>query len=187
MQSYFEQEDWYRDFLTADEHVLWTGKSERLFHFYPIYLFLIPFMTAWFGGVITATVTIFMDAIRGEDSPFFLLILVPFWAGGSFFIYMLFIRPIRLRKYTRYAVTNKRVMEYYRGSFNAVYIGSFTPIRISKTSRGGTGTITVGYQSSQYSSGQSLTIPVQNNGIIEITDVAEPQKVYNLIVSQGET
>ena len=187
MKSYFEQEEWYRDFLADDEHVLWTGKTERAFAFYPIYLFVIPFMCVWCGGVITATVSILKEVIQGGENPLSLLFMLPFWAGGSFFVYMLLIRPVIRRKNTRYAVTNKRVMEYYKGSFNALFIGSHTPVSISGISKRGTGTVTVGYQNGPYNSNLSLKIPVLNNGIIEITDVAEPRKVYDLIVSQGET
>ena len=184
MQSHFEQEEWYRDFLTADEHVVWSRKSERLFSFSPAYLFFIPFMTIWCGGVIMATVSLLMEAVRGEASPFALLFMVPFWAAGAYFIYILFIRPVMIRKHTRYAVTNKRVMEYYRGSFNAVLIGSYTPVMISETSKRGTGTVTVGGQGNLYYAGLSLNAPWYNPGMIEIIDVTEPRKVYNLIVSQ---
>ena len=187
MKSYFDREEWYREFLTADEQVKWTGKAERIFAFYPIYLFLIPFMCVWCGGVIYGTVTQLIDLTHGEGNLFFLLFLTPFWAGGAFFVYVIFIMPVRRRKYTRYAVTNRRVMEYYRGSFNAVFIGSFTPVRLSETSRRGTGTITVGYRSDSDNAGASIRMPWQYSGAIEITDVAEPHMVYNLIVTQDGT
>ncbi len=175
---------WYRNYLNPGEYVKWSGKSEMKAGFNPVYLFLVPFFTVWCGGVIFGTISIFMQVIYEGESPFFLIFMIPFWAGGIFFVYTLFILPFKLRKYTIYAVTNKKVMQYYRGKIRFINLEPLPLIQMSVINKYGYGSITVGgtYNASDYSNFFPM-LPGQNQGSIVISNIKEPAKVYNLILS----
>lgn len=180
-QDYFE-DLWYRNYLIPGEYVKWNGKSERKTGFNPLYLFLIPFFTIWWSGVITATIALTEQAFSGETSFFDLVFMIPFWAGGSFFIYALFILPYVLKKKTMYAVTNKKVMQYYRGKVRFINLDPMPLIQMSVINEHGYGSITIGgtYNASDYSNYFPM-IPGQNQGSIVISNIKDPTKVYQLI------
>lgn len=175
---------WYRNYLNPGEYVKWSGKSEMKAGFNPIYLFLVPFFTVWCGGVIFGTVSTLIAAIQGEAEWFGLIFMIPFWAGGTFFIYYLFVLPYMLRKHTRYAVTNKKIIQKYKSKVKFISLDPMPQIQMSVINKYGYGSITVGgtYETSDYSNFFPM-LPGQNQGSIIISNIKEPAKVYNLILS----
>ncbi|MBO4869397.1 MAG: hypothetical protein J5585_06755 [Clostridia bacterium] len=182
-EEYYDN-SWYREYLSVGEYVKWSGKSEKKTGFNPTYLFLIPFMTVWCGGVIMATVSLILQAASGEGSYLFLLFMIPFWAGGTFFVYTLFIQPYLLRKYTKYAVTNKKVIQYYRGKAKFINLDPLPLIQMSVMNKYGYGSVSVGgtYNVSDHSNFFPM-LPGQNQGSIVISNVKDPAKVYNIITN----
>ena len=187
MKEQYDYQDWIRSSLSPGETVRWTGRPGKRIGFQPAYMFFIPFMTVWCGGVFCATVAEILSVIDGEGELFPLFFLIPFWAGGAFFIYILFIRPLMRRRLTRYAVTDMRVLEYYRGTVNEVPIEPHTPIMMSPVSKRGTATVTVGasYDDPRLGVGSFGTFhPEQTEvtpGMIIMRDIDEPARVYSLI------
>ncbi len=185
MGDYFDQADWYRQYLSDGENVRWTGKPEMKIGFQPIYLFLIPFFTVWFGGVLTATVSSIAGAVNGESDLFMLFFMIPFWAGGGFFVYMLFILPYLQRKHTRYAVTDKKVVEEFRGKVKMINLDPTPLIQLSVINKRGCGSISIGgtYNAAGYAT-TFFSSPWQNQGSIVIMNIKEPAKVYDLLTDK---
>lgn len=183
-EEYYDN-TWCREYLTAGEYIKWSGKSEKKAGFHPIYLFLIPFMTIWCGGVVTATFGLLREVLSGDESYLSLLFMIPFWAAGIFFIFFLFIMPHRLRKYTKYAVTNKKVIEYYRGKVKFINLDPLPLVQMSVMNKRGYGSVTIGgtYDTEDHS-GSFPVLPGQNQGSIVISNIKDPAKVYNLIISK---
>ena len=190
MKDKSAQESWFREYLLPGETVRWTGRPGKRIGFQPIYLFFGPFMTVWCGGVISATVAEILNFIDGNGELFLLFFFIPFWAGGAFFVYILFILPLMRRKLTRYAVTDMRVLEYYRGTVNSVSIEPHTSIMMTKVSKHGTASVTVGasYDDPRMQVRQLGTFhPEQlygTPGMITMRDIDEPAKVYSLITNR---
>ena len=187
MKEQYDYQDWIRSSLSPGETVRWTGRPGKRPGLQPIYLFFIPFMTFWCGGVIFATVAEILSCIKGEGEPFLLLFFIPFWCGGAFFIYILFVHPLMRWRLTRYAVTDMRVLEYYRGTVNSVPIEPHTPIMTSPVSKRGTATVTVGasYDDPRFAPGTLRGFnPARTEltpGLIIMKDIDDPARVYSLI------
>ncbi|MBO7359678.1 MAG: hypothetical protein J6V48_00990 [Clostridia bacterium] len=75
---YYDTDDWIRGYLTEGEYVKWTGRPGKGITFRLEYLFFIPFMAVWTGGVVSATVSALANILGGDDDYFLLLFLVPF-------------------------------------------------------------------------------------------------------------
>ncbi len=187
MSDYFNDDSWLNEYLEKDEYVKWTGKSEKNAGFNPLYLFLVPFMTVWCGGVIFATFSIILQILYDDTSVFFLIFMIPFWAGGTFFVYTLFILPYMLKKYTVYAVTNKKAIQYYRGKVKFINLDPLPLIQMSVINRYGYGSISIGgtYNVSDHSNFFPM-IPGQNQGSIVISNIKDPAAVYRLITEKDE-
>lgn len=178
---YYDTDDWIRGYLTEGEYVKWTGRPGKGITFRLEYLFFIPFMAVWTGGVVSATVSALANILGGDDDYFLLLFLVPFWAAGIFFNYVLFIRPLIRRRSVRYALTNFYVYEYFRGNVKTVSLDAHPAVRVSKANRHGRGTVTVGDTGTYGLNGWMIDVP----GYIELLNVDDPQKVYGMIVEQN--
>ena len=182
----------WSDYLIPGEYVKWTGQPARRIRFQPIYLFIIPFTFVWCGGVIGAAAASVMNYIEGEGGIVEILFNLPFFAGGAFFIYVLYILPLMRRRQTRYAVTNMRVMEYFRGKINTVSIEPHTPVMISAVSKRGTASVTVGapYDDPREQAKRpgELVRDMSNltPGIITMMDIPEAERVYRLIMHRDE-
>ena len=181
MKENLEQYDWYKPYLSADEYVRWTGRPERKISFQPVYLLYLPFCIVWCSAVIIATAGSLIAAFAGEGSPFVLFFMIPFWAAGSFMVYVFFVRPRRYRKYAVYAITNQKVIEKYRGRINIVNIDPTPLVQMSVSKRSGFGSISVAGSLQTWYDQDNFT---GNTITIIITNIKDPEKVYKLIVNK---
>ena len=183
MNDYFDSDSWINEYLEKDEYVKWTGKSEKIFAFHSIYIFMIPFFTIWFGGVIFATVSSAENTISGEEGFFTLIFMIPFWLVGSYFIFSLFILPVLARAKTVYAITNKKVIQKFGKQIKMIHLDPMPQIQISAADRKGRGTIVVGVPVSDRTEQFKDIMPWINKGCISIYDISEPSTVYKYIIS----
>lgn len=92
--------------LLDGEQIQWSGRPGQGVLFTGRDWFLIPFSLLWFGF------TIFWEAmvLRGKAPGFFALWGVPFILAGLYFTVGRFVVDAWLRRNTRYALTNRRIL-----------------------------------------------------------------------------
>lgn len=184
MSDYFNNDSWLNEYLEKDEYVKWKGKSEKIFVFHSIYIFMIPFFAIWFGGVIFATLSSAENALSGEEGAFPLFFMIPFWLVGSYFIFSLFILPVLARAKTVYAVTNKKVIQKFGKQIKMIHLEPMPQIQITTADKNGRGTIVVGVPVSDNTARFKGMMPWINKGCISIYDISDPSTVYKYIISK---
>ena len=181
-EDVFEYE-WYRQYLGVGEYVKWSGAPEKRGSFNPIYLFVIPFMLVWCFSVVTGTVDIIRDIISGEGEVIELFFMIPFWVGGVFMIIAIFIAPAVTRRNTKYAVTNKRVIEKCGKRVNMISLDPMPNVQVNVGGKRGIGSVTVGSDNVYVNDGPRFMSFNRGRTGITLSDIKDPTKVYDMIVS----
>lgn len=133
----------FRDELTRDENILWTGKPNESVNFTPSDIFLVPFSLLWGGFAIAWEIGVLLSFLnKGKN----ITAGLPFLAFGGFFVivglYFIFGRFIykKIRKRnTYYAVTSKRVIavvELLGKNIKAANINTIPAINMRERSSG---------------------------------------------------
>ena len=181
------RDDLQRELLSGDR-VLWEGEPYKGLILRPIEAFLIPFSLLWGGFAVFWNVGVWSADQKISDLPFKLFGL-PFLIAGLYITFGRFLVDMRLRRRQLYAVTNRRILIYKRGSSStskSVDIKRLPSIELSERPNG-SGTIRFGAAMSLFDG--------RNFGIWQPTFVATPQflripnvrSVYELIQKQTES
>jgi len=179
--------DELRRALLQGEQVLWEGGPYKGLILRPIEAFLIPFSLLWGGFAVFWNVGVWSTDQAVSDLPFKLFGL-PFLFASLYITFGRFLIDMRLRRYLRYAVTDRRILIYKLGgnaTSKSVDIKRLPAIELNERPDG-SGTIRFGAPMSLFSS--------QNFGIWQPTFDATPQflrisnvrSVYELIQEQNE-
>ncbi len=183
MEDYYGLDDWYRPYLSPGEYVRWAGRPESKAGFQLLYLFVIPFMLFWFGGVLFATVGSVETLLETGDGLFEVLFMLPFWVGGIAVICMVFVVPRLRLKNTKYVVTNQKAMACYRGRITAVNLDPTPYVCLSSIDKRGCGSITIGGPAVGMGQGMySSTAYTESQSGFTIANIKDAAKVYELIV-----
>lgn len=130
-----------RDYLRADETLLWSGVPPQGVVFRAADLFVIPFTLLWAGFAIFWTA----EAVAEAPFPFWFFGL-PFVAVGIYAVVGRFWVDARTRAATLYGVTDRRVL-IVSGLFNmnvtSLALATLPPM-VAKTNRWGGGTLEFG-------------------------------------------
>jgi hypothetical protein len=92
--------------LMAGETMVWKGAPHAGLLLRPIEIFLIPFTLLWAGFAVFWNVTVWTS----DTGPVFTLFGIPFLIVGLYATIGRFVLDILLRRATRYAVTNQRIV-----------------------------------------------------------------------------
>jgi len=168
--------------LSSGEHIEWVGTPDPTKRFTPADRYLIPFSLFW-GGF-----AIFWVIGASSGGGFFGLFGLPFVALGLYFIFGRFVYKAYRKRRTVYAVTDRRVMEIFRGrqgdSVDAVYLRSIPNISTSVGSNG-RGSVEFGISSRGYSSyantGMEFFARGQLASGVSFYDIEDPQGVADLV------
>lgn len=128
--------------LFDGEEILWTGRPGQGVLFTARDWFLVPFSLLWCGFMV------FWEAmvLRGKAPGFFALWGVPFLLAGLYFTIGRFAVDAWVRRNTRYALTNRRVLIARSGPFPklaTVSLDRLPDMQLSEQA-GGKGTIRFG-------------------------------------------
>ena len=181
-EEYYDN-SWYREYLSVGEYVKWSGKPEKKTGFSIEILFSIVFVSIWCGVTAIITAGMLLDGSAGEDSFFNLIFMVPFWIAGVFLMFTLLIYPNMIRKHTKYAVTNRKVIVQYRKKVNFMNLDPLPPVQMSSVNKYGYGSIIIGTAYQPGSFPMFMNLPGQNQGSVVISNVKDPAKVYNIITN----
>ncbi len=103
----------FQEYLLSDEHILWSGQSEKKVNFTTIDFFLVPFSLMWGGFAIfweTTAIIMIPKNAPGGIGIIFPLFGIPFVIVGLYFILGRFIFKKWQKSKTFYAVTNRRIL-----------------------------------------------------------------------------
>lgn len=166
--------------LLPGERTLWSGRPATGVLFTPKDAFLIPFSALWCGFVI-----FWIGGVLVSGGGAFALFGVVFLCFGLFFSVGRFILDAALRRNTRYALTDRRVLILRTGplsSFTAVALDRLPEAQISERATG-TGTIRFGQQQSLFGFGQSgLSIWTPSlDPTPQFLAIPEARRVFDLV------
>jgi hypothetical protein len=175
-----DQQDSFRGKLLSGERIVWAGQPMTGLMFTARDLFLVPFSVVWCGFAIVWTAA----AAFGGAGPFALFGLI-FVAVGLGITVGRFLVDAWLRRSTRYALTNRRVLILRTAptaDFVALPLDRLPQARLTER-KDGRGTIRFGPQASLFNfggSGFSIWVPSLDPTpqFIGITDAA---KVFDLV------
>lgn len=92
--------------LKPGERVLWTGRPPQGIALRRLDLLLIPLSVAWFAGTMSLAWQVFESGATIESK----IMSAAFAAAGAYIVFGRFVTDAVLRKQTRYAITNHRVL-----------------------------------------------------------------------------
>ena len=166
--------------LLAGERVVWEGQPATGILLTPKDAFLIPFSFIWCGFVI-----VWIAGVAFSGGGAFALFGVVFLAFGLFFSVGRFALDAWLRRATRYALTDKRILIAREGplrSFTAVALDRLPEAQISER-RNGTGDVRFGQQQSLLGfgrSGFSIWMPTLDP-TPQFLAIRDARKVFDLV------
>ena len=112
-----------------------------------------------------------------------LVFMIPFWVGGIFMIVAIFIAPAVTRRNTKYAVTNKRVIEKCGKRVNMISLDPMPNVQVNVRGKRGIGSVTVGADNVYVNDGPRFMSFNRGRTGITLSDIKDPTKVYDMIVS----
>lgn len=177
MTDYENNYDIFRQYLSNDEHILWTGKPEKGNIFSAGDIFLIPFSLLWCGFAIFWEIT----AISQGAPFFFALFGVPFVLVGLYLVIGRFFFNAYARNHTFYAITNKKILRIRKKKVEILERDNLPPVSIINH-RNGNGTITFGHETHYYRNGRRYTTMSTDTGtgpfsLENISDIAKVQQI----------
>lgn len=134
--EYSEDFSFFNSYLTEGEYILWRGKPQKISLFSPSDIILLPFSIMWLSFSIFWEIL----AIKSGSSIFFALWGLPFILIGLYMLFGGFIRRLRIKNKTFYAVTNKKVI-IKKGQNIEMYGAEDLPPMSIKLHKNGNGTI----------------------------------------------
>lgn len=180
-----QDESAFRRYLLPGEHLPWRGRPDPRSLFTSADVFLVPFSIMWAGFAV------FWEsaAIVGGAPVFFLLWGIPFLLMGAYITVGRFIYKRIVKQHTYYAVTNERVLTLTtlrKPRVQSAFIQTLPGISIAGTDR--RGTVQFGQQppNASWLANTGWTFPeFSTGGSLAFYDVAEPDRVYNLVSRQA--
>ena len=127
----------FRQYLTQDEYVVWSGKPERIRLFTLSDIFLVPFSIMWCGFAVFWE----YQVIHSNAPRFLTLWGIPFIIVGIYIVFGRFVTRYITLKNTVYAVTNRRILFLRGNRLTTLSAQNLPPMNVSMNSDG-TGTIT---------------------------------------------
>lgn len=166
----------FRNYMEADEFIIWQGKPEKGNYFrreniasLPFGLFFFAFACVW-------------AAAASQGSPFFALFALPFMAVGLYVSFGTIIhRAIMLSK-TEYAITNKKLIRISGQRVDIVRADQIDAIQI-EMNKNGTGTIIFRNSAVYHHSGNKIytNYPGTNMGFYSIENIRDVITVQHKI------
>ncbi len=105
----------FKSYMSSDEYIVWSGKPEKGHLFTYEDILLIPFSIIWCGGALVWTSIAFEEQIL----PFKIIGLF-FSSIGLYISVGRYIHKVYRRKNTRYIITNKKVLSFYKDRVSAL-------------------------------------------------------------------
>jgi len=130
-----------KQYMMADEYILWKGKPEQGNLITRQDIFMIPFSIVWCGFAIFWEVT----AILEGGPLFFCLWGIPFVCVGLYMVIGRFLHIKYLRNRTFYVITNKKIIRSQNNRIDILDGKTMPPIYIEAFANGN-GTIRFGVQ-----------------------------------------
>ncbi|WP_156340033.1 PH domain-containing protein [Sphingomonas sp. Leaf17] len=127
--------DAWHDTLFAGERLLWTGRPDGGLFLRPIEWLLIPFSLLWGGFMVFWNIT----AWTADAPTEFTLFGVPFLVVGVYVVAGRFLHDMWLRRRTRYAVTDQRILirrQGLGGSMRSLDIRNLPMLDLRETAAG---------------------------------------------------
>lgn len=133
--------------LLSDETIEWTGQPDQWVIFDNADIFFIPISLLWGGFWMLVVMSALFGNGQGDSDPIGALFCLFFLLVGQYMIWGRFVCKVWKKKYTYYAVTNKRVLVVLRWmlwrTLQAAFIKDIPAISKS-VKRNGIGTLVFG-------------------------------------------
>lgn len=174
--------------MRRNEELLWTGEPVRHPVFTYVDILLVPASLLWAGFAVYWELN-----VLASDSPLFLRLWgIPFVLGGIYLVVGRFVVRVLRSRTTRYAVTNRRVIEtvsWPRRRVTEYYLRDLPPPVIDHTDDRAHGSIAFGsfpgFQQSM-SDAMGYHDPRLGPRPVVLRNIPRPRRVYDLITaSQG--
>ncbi len=174
-------QEWTSEYLTTDEYVIWKGKPVKGHLFSLQDIFLIPFSLIWGGFAIFWELMVIV-----ADAPlFFRLWGLPFVVIGLYMIAGRFFLQAHIRKYTRYAVTNKRILRIRKRQMDSLNY-HLCPQRRIRQNKDGSGTIFFESSKNQWSGEFQAVWSANRKMGFAMEHIPEVNKVFRILEEQAE-
>lgn len=170
--NHAEDYEFFRQYMTDQEYVLWTGKPEKGNLITAREWMMLPFCLIWLSFALFWEYTV----IRTTGSLFMILWGIPFVGVGLYLLAGRFLQKASLRKKTFYMITNKKLMIRQGSRIQMCEAEKLPPMSIVLY-KNGCGTLRFGeevYTRQGYRTGSFLAIE-------NISDVAQAQNAVAMM------
>ena len=135
----YKEYNQFREYLSGDEYIIWQGRPEKGHIFCKYDFYMVPF------SLLCGGFAIFWEAsVIASGGPFFFKLWgIPFVLVGLYMIVGRFFVQQYMRGRTRYAITDKRVLQIRGGKLTCLDRNALPEIQLT-VNRDGSGTIAFG-------------------------------------------
>lgn len=177
--DFYDEFGWADEYLSEGERILWRGVPEEGHLLTAADIFLIPFSLMWGGFAIFWELTTFVS-----NAPLiFKLWGIPFVLVGLYLIFGRFIALKNIRRSTSYIITDRRVLRKIKNKVDFIDYRTCSNIQ-TDVFDGGRGRITFGERPLGYGIQGANVFGFSGGQIFALDNIAEVNKVYNLIAAQ---
>ena len=172
--------DFARDYISADETVLWEGKPGKGNLIAKSDIVLIPFSIFWFGFAIFWTWTTF-----SMGAGFMSIFGIPFVAIGLYLTLGRFVHKSIIRKKTAYVITDRKIIRSRSGNIDIFELRNLPNMHIT-VHKEGYGTITFGreydyYYTRRHGYGYGRGYLTYNDPTPSLENVPDVARVHQII------